>query len=269
MGFFSGLDQEGYDRQYSDRQLVGRMVSYFRPHRTRLVAVIGLLVFIAVAGASVPIIVSRGLDILGPNLKINGLVLLCGLILFAGVSSWAANWLRRRLVVRIVGDIILRLRSEAFQAATGHDLSFYDEVSSGKVVSRITTDTNDFGQTVVLITDLFSQFTQSIILGVVMVQIDLRLSLYLFAFLPVVFGVAVGFRRLARIVTRSGMRAMANVNSTIKETVSGIAIAKNFRQERLVFDEFDLANQRSYAVNIRRGMVLSAVFPTLNALGGI
>lgn len=61
---------------------------------------------------------------------------------------------------------------------------------------------------------------------------------------------------------------MANVNSTIKETVSGIAIAKNFRQERLVFDEFELANQRSYAVNIRRGMVLSAVFPTLNALGG-
>jgi len=268
MGFFSGLDQEGYDRQYSDRQLVRRMVGYFRPHQKRLAAVVLLLVYIAVAGASVPLIVSRGVDTLGPNLQTNGILLLCGLILFAGVTSWAANWLRRRLVVRMIGDIILKLRSEAFRAAAGHDLSFYDEVSSGKVVSRISTDTNDFGQTVVLITDLFSQFTQSIILGIVMVQIDLRLSLYLFAILPVVFAVAVGFRRLARVVTRSGMRAMANVNSTIKETVSGIAIAKNFRQERLVFDEFDHANQRSYAVNIRRGMVLSAVFPTLNALGG-
>lgn len=269
MGFFSGLDQEGYDRQYSDRQLVSRMAGYFRNHKRRLVAVFALLIFIALAGAAGPIIVSRGVDILGADLDNRGIFILSGLILFIGVSSWAANWLRRRLVVRIIADIILKLRTEAFQAATGHDLSFYDEVSSGKVVSRITTDTNDFGQTVVLITDLFSQFTQAIILGVVMIQIDLRLSLYLFAFLPLVFLVAVGFRRIARVVTRSGMRAMANVNSTIKETVSGISIAKNFRQEKLVFEEFDLANQRSYAVNVRRGMVLAAVFPTLNALGGV
>lgn len=269
MGFFSGLDQEGYDRQYSDRQLVRRMASYFQYHKTRLVVVLALLIFIALAGAAGPIIVSRGVDFLGKNIDNRGILLLCGLILFTGVASWAANWLRRRLVVRIIADIILKLRTEAFQAATGHDLSFYDEVSSGKVVSRITTDTNDFGQTVVLITDLFSQFTQAIILGVVMIQIDLRLSMYLFVFLPLVFLVAVGFRRVARVVTRSGMRAMANVNSTIKETVSGISIAKNFRQEKLVFEEFDLANRRSYAVNVRRGMVLAAVFPTLNALGGV
>lgn len=40
MGFFSGLEQEGYDRQYSDRQLVKRMVGYFRPHKKRLVLVL-------------------------------------------------------------------------------------------------------------------------------------------------------------------------------------------------------------------------------------
>ena len=67
----------------------------------------------------------------------------------------------------------------------------------------------------------------------------------------------------------TGMQAMANVNATIKETVSGIAIAKNFRQESSVYDEFDDANRQSYRVNVRRGLVLSLVFPTLNALGGL
>jgi ATP-binding cassette subfamily B protein len=89
------------------------------------------------------------------------------------------------------------------------------------------------------------------------------------AFLPLVFGFALGFRKLARRVTRRGMQAMADVNATIKETVSGIAVAKNFRQEASIYEIFEDANRRSYAVNIRRGVVLSLVFPTLNAMGGI
>lgn len=95
-----------------------------------------------------------------------------------------------------------------------------------------------------------------------------RVELYR-ASLPVVFLVAIGFRRLARIVTRRGMRAMANVNAAIKETVSGISVAKNFRQEGMVYAEFDDANEQSYRVNVQRGFVLSMVFPTLNALGGL
>ncbi len=62
---------------------------------------------------------------------------------------------------------------------------------------------------------------------------------------------------------------MANVNATIKETVSGIAVAKNFRQEAGIFAEFDQANRQSYQVNVRRGLVLSMVFPVLNALSGV
>jgi ATP-binding cassette, subfamily B, bacterial len=62
---------------------------------------------------------------------------------------------------------------------------------------------------------------------------------------------------------------MANVNSTIKETVSGIAVAKNFRQEASIYDEFNEANNTSYSVNVTRGFVLSLVFPFLNFLGGI
>jgi ATP-binding cassette subfamily B protein len=65
------------------------------------------------------------------------------------------------------------------------------------------------------------------------------------------------------------MRAMANVNAAIKETVSGIAVAKNFRQETGIYGEFDAANRQSYKVNVQRGLVLSVVFPVLNALGGV
>ena len=268
MSFFSGLDVEGYDRQYTDRQLLFRMWQYFRPHILRMIWVAILLLVIALASASLPLIVSRSLDLLRGGITPLTMTLLGGLVLLVGVVVWGATWVRRRLAVRAVADVVLALRTDAFRAAAEHDLSFYDQFSSGRIVSRITSDTKDFGEVVVLVTDLISQFIQSLILGVILVLIEWRLALYLFGILPVILLAAVGFRRLARMVTRRGMRAMANVNAAIKETVSGIAVAKNFRQESMVYAEFDEANQQSYRVNVQRGFILSIVFPTLNVLGG-
>jgi len=269
MGFFTGLDAERYDRQYTDRQLTRRISGYFKPYSKLLIFVTILLLVIAAAGALTPVVVARIVDVLQGQFNYTTVLLLSGLVFLAGLATWLANWGRRKMVVRMVGDIVWNLRTNAFKAASEHDLSFYDEFASGKVVSRITSDTQEFGQMVVLVTDLFSQIIQSIILAVILFMIEWRLAILLLATLPIVFLVAIGFRQLARGVTRAGMRAMANVNSTIKETVSGIAIAKNFRQEASIFAEFDKANIQSYQVNVRRGLVLSMVFPVLNALGGV
>lgn len=270
MSFFSGLDTEKYDRKYTDRELSERMATYFVPYQKRLWLVVFLLLVIGLANSATLIIVSRSIDILN-TLSTSSLAMLIipAAVVITGVLVWGANWARRRLTVRIVGDTVLALRNDAFSAAVTHDLSFYDEYSSGRVVSRITSDTHDFGQVATLITDLASQFIQAFILAFILIYIDWRLSLVVFVFLPILLLAAVGFRRLARVVTRRGMQAMANVNATIKETVSGIVIAKNFRQEMTIYEEFDAANKKSYQVNVQRGFVLSLVFPTLNALGGI
>jgi ATP-binding cassette subfamily B protein len=165
--------------------------------------------------------------------------------------------------------VVYTLQADGFKAAAEHDLTFHDEYSSGRIVSRITSDTRDFGQLITFVTDLISQVTQALILGIALVRINWQLSLWVFAFMPVLFLAALSFRRMARKVTREGMRAMANVNATIKETVSGISVAKNFRQEETIFYEFDDANIQSFHVNVRRGFVLALIFPSLNSLGGI
>jgi ATP-binding cassette subfamily B protein len=268
MGFFSGLNAESYDRTYRDRDLVMRMVAYFKPYRKRLAwALLGILV-IAASGALSPILVARSVDLMAQQASISLMLAFAGALFAIGVLVWAANWVRRRLITRSVADVMLALRQDAFIASSKHDLSFYDEIASGRVVSRITSDTQEFAQVVVLVTDLFSQLIQALILFVVLVRIDLKLTMWLFAMLPLIFLVAVSFRRLARTVTRRGFRAMANVNASIQEAVTGIAVAKNFRQENRIYEEFSEVNVKSYQTNVRRGFVLAMVFPSLNALGG-
>ncbi len=269
MGFFAGLNDEKYDRQYTDRELLRRILSFFGPQKARLLWVLALIVALAGIGAALPIVVARMVDLLKGQTTLQAITLVGLAVLVIGIGLWGLNWARRSLVVRAVGDVVLELRTRAFRAAAEHDLSFYDQFSSGRIVSRITSDTNDFGQLVVIVTDVASQFVQAFILGIVLFRTDLKLSLMLMAFLPVIFGVATLFRNLARKVTKRGMKAMADVNAAIKETISGISIAKNFRQEESIFNSFDESNQQSYKVNIQRGFVLSLVFPTLNALGGI
>lgn len=269
MGFFSGLDTEKYDRQYSDRHLVERITQYFRDQSRRLLLIAATILITSGAGALIPVVVSRGIDLL----KVKGAtweyLLIPLVVLLLAVVLYLANWASRSLTVRAINDVILKLRSDAFTAAVRHDLSFYDELSSGRIVSRITSDTLDFGKMVNLVTDLLSQVIEALILAVVLVKIEPRLSLYVFGIIPLVFILALSYRAIARRVTREGMRAMANVNAAIKETVSGIAVAKNFRQENSVYAEFDDANRQSYRVNIRRGFVLSTVFPSLNVIGGL
>ncbi len=269
MGFFSSLNPEDYDREYADRELAGRIFSYLNPHRKKLALITILLLLVAVAVAAMPVLVSQGVDSLAENAQAVYVALLVGLVVASGFLRWGANWIRRRLTIRVVSDAVMTLRTDAFRSAANHDLSFYDKFSSGRVVSRITSDTRELGSMVVMVTDLISQLTQAIILGVFLARIETRLFLYIMVFLPIVFALALGFRKLARKVTREGMRAMAKVNATIKETVSGMSVAKNFRQETAVFEDFTEANQQSYDVNVQRGLVLSLVFPILNAISGI
>jgi ATP-binding cassette subfamily B protein len=269
MSVFFGLDKEAYDRQYTDRELLRRISGYFSPHR-RYVALVGVLVAaIALIGAAQPLIVSRGLDLLLVSPTLALVLGLVALVLVIGNLNWVGNWLRRRLTARVIGDVVLTLRSDAFQASVGHDMSFFDEFQSGRIISRITSDTEEFSQVVLLVTDLIGQVLLVIILTVALFTVSWELTLTLLALTPFVFLLALGFRRIARYVTRKGFRAIAEVNAAIQEAVTGISVAKNFRQEAAIYVTFDAVNRQSYSINLRRGFVLANIFPILNALAGL
>ena len=269
MSVFYGLDTEAYDREYSDQALLTRIFKYFAPYRRQVVSVGLLVAGIALVGAAQPTLISRGLDLLVASPDLSIIWGLTGIVFVLGILNWAFNWLRRRVTVRVIGDVVLTLRRNAFQASVGHDMSFFDEFQSGRIISRITSDTEEFSQVVLLVTDLIGQVLLFVILAVVLFTVSWQLTLTVMALTPFVFLLALGFRRIARYVTRKGFRAIAEVNAAIQEAVTGISVAKNFRQEAAIYGHFSDVNEQSYGINLRRGFVLSNIFPVLNALAGL
>ena len=270
MGFImDGLDAEAYDRSYSDRQLIARIIGYFRPKVHIMIVVAILITLTSLLDTVFPVLISYGIDTVVASGAINTILLLILAILLVGVFSWVCNFFRQWYTARTVGDVVLNLRKDAFQAVVARDMSFYDEFPSGKIVSRVNSDTEDFATVVTLALNLISQVLLFFLMVVVLLIRSVQLALLTFAILPFIVLVALGFRRIARRTTQRSQRSLARVNANVQEVVTGITIAKNFRQEQNMYDEFKQVNEQSYQVNVRSGFVYNGVFPVLVVLANI
>src|SRR5687767_4067383 len=158
MGFLmDGLDAEAYDRNYTDADLVRRILTYFGPQLRRMGGVVVAITASSLLEVALPVYVSRSLDELTATPSAQQLLNIGGLIMLMGALSWAFNYARRALSARAVGDVVLKLREDAFDAVMKRDLSFYDSIPSGKLVARVNSDTQAFSQVVVLAMDMISQ----------------------------------------------------------------------------------------------------------------
>lgn len=227
-----GLNAEAYDRQYEDRELVRRIVAYFRPHRWRVIVIAFCVFLLALTGAALPLLTAQGVNVLAVTGDTSQIPWLIGIVFAIGVGTWGFNWVRRLLTTQVIADVVMQMREDGFNAAAYQDLSFFDEFSTGRIVSRITSDTEEFGQIIVLAADVIQQLFVAVILVATLFSVEWRLTLAVLVMAPFVVAAALGFRRLARNATRQGSRAMGEVNKAIQEAVTGIAVAKNFRQEQ-------------------------------------
>ena len=270
MGFImEGLDAEAYDRSYTDRQLLDRIFSYFKPHLPAMGVVAGTIVLNSLMETVLPLLIARGIDTVTAGADFATAAILLGTILVSGILAWVFNYVRQAYSARAVGNVVYDIRRDAFDAVMTRDMSFYDEFSTGKIVSRVTSDTQDFANTVTLTLNLMSQVLLVLIIFGILFYIDAGLALMAAVIAPLIVITALAFRHLARVTTQNARRVLAQVNSNVQESLTGIAIAKNFRQEQTIYDEFREVNQQSYRINLRTGFLFSGIFPVLTTIAGI
>jgi len=263
-----GLEAEEYDRKYQDKVLLKRILTYFSPYKRAMILVIFFLTTSSLTTAFQPIIISLIISNLETTPDLIYIFFLILIIFIFNISSWVFNYIRQIYSNRVIGSIVLDIRKDAHKSVVNHDLSFFDKNPLGKIVSRINTDSRDFGETVGLSIEVVSSVVVLVLLIIVMFTVNVVLTLVLLITLPLFFVAALSFRKFARKMTLLGQRALASVNAYTKESFSGIQIAKTFRQEKKVYDDFLQVNDQSYKVNLKRAFLLNAIFPTLGLIQG-
>lgn len=269
MAYGWNLEAEEYDREFSDRALLKRIISYFRPYKRSMTIVILFITISSITSAFVPVLTSVIINNLETNRNIFYIFAVIILILIFNLLNYVFNYFQQRHAFRVIGGVVLDLRKNATDAVLNHDLSFFDRNPTGKIVSRVNSDSETFGTTVDLSIQLISSVLIVFFLIIIMFFINILLTLAIIIAVPTFFVLALSFRKIARKKTLLGQRALASVNDFVKESFSGIQIAKTFRQEEKLYEKFNKVNDTSYKVNLRRAFILNAIFPSLGIIQGI
>ena len=270
MGFIlEGLGADSYDREYADRDLVGRILRVFRAHRRRMLLVSGLIFLASVLNTAIPALLTAGVISSESALTAGVTAGLAGLVIVASGLAWLCNYFRYSITARISADVMLDLRLRAFDAVIEQDMVFFDRHPAGSVTSRIIADTESFTSVVTLTLNLLSELLTVVLLWGLLAVLDSTLALAALAVAPLIIAIALGFRRIARRMMLRSQRALAQVNARIQESLRGIAIAKAFRQESSIYREFQAVNGQLYRANLQNGMLHNGIFPVLATITGL
>jgi ATP-binding cassette, subfamily B, bacterial len=258
-----GLTPEVGVRQHSDGALVARLWHHLRDHRWKLALVVLALFVNTLSVTFVPFVLGRAID---TTLDLWWIV---AALNAAALLTWVTQYAHQHLTSAAVADVTLNTQRDALRAALRQDHAFYDRVSSGGVVGRVTTDTSTLSGIVNLSADTLNQLLLVILLSAALVFVSPPLALTLSAIVPVVILVALGFRRLARGAAAQAQESVGALNASIAETMRGIAVAKNYRQEAFLLEEFRRQNQRAYTISLANNRIFGGIFPTLDIVTGL
>ena len=267
---YDALSAEGYDRRYRDRELVRRILGYFRSERRAMFLVSTAIVAGSLIGVALPIVLSRTIDqVATAGFSLGAVAVAVVAILLLSVSDWGLSALNRAVSSRAVSNVVLRLRRAVFDAVLGHDLSFFDRYPTGGIVSRVLSDTQAFSEVVTMTIGVVSEIVLATLIFAYLFTIDVPLTLVALILVPATFSVSLGFRRLSRRVVTQSRRSVADVSGHVHETMSGIAVAKSFRKEQLLYDQFAPVNERSARLGWRHDVVFSSFTPVLGTVAGL
>ncbi len=277
--FDHGLEDEEYDRTMSDRALLARLASFILVYRRRFVICFALVLGGAVLGVIQPMLLRTAIDSymmpasqgkIAVNAAFQGLVLIASAYLAIAVVSYFGDVGRVYLLNWIGSSLMRDIRNSMFGHLQRMSKSFFDKSEVGRLMSKVTSDVETIYE--VLATGLLNVFSDFIKLGLiisVMLIVNVRLTIYALLTVPMLLGMAVLFRGMARRAYRRTRQKIAGVMANLQESISGVKVAQSFSREERNAQRFDQANVENLQANLYAAQVHSVFFPAVELLGAI
>ncbi|HAJ57688.1 MAG TPA: hypothetical protein DCL35_08010, partial [Candidatus Omnitrophica bacterium] len=196
-------------------------------------------------------------------------VFLAVLFLLKGLFTFLQSSLMSDVGQRVMRDIRARLY-EKFQSL---DLEYFSRKRSGELISRITNDVAMVENAVSYgFTDLVYQTLQIVLFSIIVIFVYWRLAFFAIIMIPFISIPIVLVGRRLRKLSRSAQEKVADINSLLYETISGVRIVRAFGAEKHEVDKYRRQNQDYYKLNmksIRRTLALGPSTEFFGAIGGV
>ena len=253
------------------RRLLGDLL---RPHRKVILWLIAVVVAENAARLAIPYLVKVGIDRgIPPVLASEGaqtLLIVVGIVLVTAIGQALARQAFLQMSGRIGQDILLELRRRVFNHFQKLSLSFHEKYTSGRVISRLTSDIDAIYE---LLQSGFDGLVSAVLtlLGTAILLLVLNVQLGLVALVPIplLLFFTQWFRKQSAVAYRRTRETVAAVIVHFVESMTGIRAVQAFRREPRNQEIFEHVNTAYRDANMR-GMRLVAVFmPGIKVIGNI
>lgn len=244
-----------------------------RPHRGALALSIVSVLLVSGSSAIAPILIARVLDSsIEPLKQGNVSPLLTLLVFFVAATAVTAifSWVNVAYTVRVSLGVVVYLRKRVFRHAQSLSVSFHERYTSGKVISRLTSDIDtvrsflDSG-----ISQLAITLLSMVISAVAIFLLDWRIGLLMLAMGVPIYFLTRWFQKAAVPVFRTMLTESAHLTSRFVETFTGIRAVKAFGAEARMRTEYAQASER-YRLAVMDSIKIFGVYaPTLTLLGNL
>ena len=242
-----------------------------RPYRWQLVVAGALIVIRSAAYLSIPYLIGLGID-RGVRPGRSGNLAALGEVVAALVTvlviNAVANFAFMRVSGRIGQDALLDLRKMLFAHVQELSLSFYERYTSGRIISRLTSDIEALNE--LLATGLTSAITSVLSVAaitVILLHLDARLGVVTLVAMPLVLGLTAWFRNNSARSYRAVRRAIVLVIVHYVESLGGIRAVHAYRREPRNQEIFEDVNGRYRDANIWSNRLASTFGPGIILLG--
>ena len=244
-----------------------------RPHRGALALSIISVLLVSGSSAVAPILIARVLDSsIEPLKQGDASVLLTLLVFFVAATAVTAifSWVNVAYTVRVSLGVVVYLRKRVFRHAQSLSVSFHERYTSGKVISRLTSDIDtvrsflDSG-----ISQLAITLLSMVISAVAIFLLDWRIGLFMLVMGVPIYFLTRWFQKTAVPVFRTMRTESAHLTSRFVETFTGIRAVKAFGAEAQMRVEYAQASER-YRLAVMDSIKIFGIYsPVLMLLGNV
>ena len=247
----------------SKDKVIQKLGRYIWPYKG-ILAVCLLLAVVTTAVSLVPPYMTKVLvDSVLPNGDKSGLLQCVIVLLVSHFVHYGIGTIRSHCM-RVTGDRIMTdIRNDVYAKAQLLQMRFYDRISTGSVINRITGDSQTINNFMMRVTqEVVVQFF--LLVGIIVIMFAMNWQLTLLALIPVPF-VVMGSRTFGKKVRpfyRRSWRQWSAVTSIMTDTIPGIRVIKAFAREKKSVERFTNATANWLATDIKASKIIT-LFPNV------
>ncbi|MEW5825729.1 MAG: ABC transporter ATP-binding protein [Candidatus Bipolaricaulota bacterium] len=244
-----------------------RLFAFVRPYRRQAIGALVLLFGMVAADLVVPRLSQRIIDegIARGDLRVvwTTALIMLGASLVSALFALANNALSVRVAMSFGADV----RSALFRKAQSFSFANLDELRTGELITRSTSDVNAAQMVVMMSLRILTRAPVWIAGSVVLLVLTSpRLALMMLAFVPVIVVFVYWFARKARPLFAAVQGRLDRLNTVLQENLAGVRVVKAFVREDHEKARFEAANIALTETSVRVMRLLAFLLPLMSLI---